>query len=276
MVGCYDGALYLIRAATGDVVSKVQTADAVKSSPCIDPSTGTIVFGSHDGCLYAVTEGSWALAWHCNVAQAVQGPHATASAVFSSVTVDDVRRHVVCATLSGIVAAISIDSHNVVWSAQLPGAVFSSPLVHAPSGSVIVGCTDHRIYCVDRGAITWSFQTSAPVFSTPVHATSGQETVAVIGSHDTHVYCIALDGRQLWSYAVGSAVASAPAVVGCGDNVQFIVAGSDGRIVQLDWDGLLVRELRLPGPVYASPVVAPDGSGVVVGCRDDRVYFVSC
>ena len=53
-LGCYDGCLYIYHADSGQLYWKFVTGDTVKSSPCTDPYTGYIWFGSHDHYLYAV------------------------------------------------------------------------------------------------------------------------------------------------------------------------------------------------------------------------------
>ena len=52
--GCYDGAVYFLCVASGATLWVFETGDAVKSSPAVDPATGLVILGSHDGHLYAL------------------------------------------------------------------------------------------------------------------------------------------------------------------------------------------------------------------------------
>ena len=52
--GCYDGAVYFLCVASGAELWVFETGDAVKSSPAVDPDTGLVFVGSHDGRLYAL------------------------------------------------------------------------------------------------------------------------------------------------------------------------------------------------------------------------------
>lgn len=52
--GCYDGCVYFLCTETGKTQWVFETGDAVKSCPAVDPLTGLVVVGSHDGYVYAL------------------------------------------------------------------------------------------------------------------------------------------------------------------------------------------------------------------------------
>lgn len=52
--GCYDSCVYFLCASSGDTRWIFKTGDAVKSSPAVDPVTGLVIVGSHDGTVYAL------------------------------------------------------------------------------------------------------------------------------------------------------------------------------------------------------------------------------
>lgn len=52
--GCYDGCVYFLCAASGKTRWTFETGDAVKSCPAVDPLTGLVIVGSHDGHVYAL------------------------------------------------------------------------------------------------------------------------------------------------------------------------------------------------------------------------------
>ena len=54
-VGCYDGYIYCLRAESGEVKWSLQLSrEPVKSSPCVDTTTGLVWVCSHDQHLYAI------------------------------------------------------------------------------------------------------------------------------------------------------------------------------------------------------------------------------
>ena len=52
--GCYDGCVYFLCAVSGETKWIFETGDAVKSCPAVDPHTGLVIVGSHDGHVYAL------------------------------------------------------------------------------------------------------------------------------------------------------------------------------------------------------------------------------
>lgn len=52
--GCYDKKVYFLDVTCGDTVWTFETGDVVKSSPAVDPKTGLVFAGSHDGYVYAL------------------------------------------------------------------------------------------------------------------------------------------------------------------------------------------------------------------------------
>lgn len=54
VAGSYDGCVYFLSADSGETKWVFQTEDAVKSSAAVDPLTGLVVVGSHDGHIYAL------------------------------------------------------------------------------------------------------------------------------------------------------------------------------------------------------------------------------
>lgn len=52
--GCYDGCVYFLCTTSGKTQWTFQTGDAVKSCPAVDPITGLLIVGSHDGHVYAL------------------------------------------------------------------------------------------------------------------------------------------------------------------------------------------------------------------------------
>ena len=70
--GCYDGCVYALCADSGEVHSCYHIGqDPIKSSPCVDPTTGLVWVGSHDQHIYAislqVSESHYTIPWQSRV-----------------------------------------------------------------------------------------------------------------------------------------------------------------------------------------------------------------
>ena len=70
--GCYDGCVYALCADSGEVHSCYHISqDPIKSSPCVDPTTGLVWVGSHDQHIYAislqVSESHYTIPWQSRV-----------------------------------------------------------------------------------------------------------------------------------------------------------------------------------------------------------------
>lgn len=57
--GCYDGCVYFLSTNSGKTQWTFETGDAVKSCPAVDPHTGLVIVGSHDGHVYALNPKVW-------------------------------------------------------------------------------------------------------------------------------------------------------------------------------------------------------------------------
>ena len=54
--GCYDGCVYAMCADSGEVHFCYHVSqDPIKSSPCVDPTTGLVWVGSHDHHIHAIS-----------------------------------------------------------------------------------------------------------------------------------------------------------------------------------------------------------------------------
>ncbi|XP_048589326.1 beta-alanine-activating enzyme isoform X2 [Nematostella vectensis] len=210
--GCYDGKIYIINRFSGVIGWTYQTHAPVKSSPCVDPTTGLVWVGSHDHHLYAldITNRVSACAIDCG------------GSCFSSPRLNPTWERLFAATLSGVLLCINTSDMMIDWSTKCPKPVFASPLV--TDVGVVCGCVDGYLYAFDlSGAPLWSLATSGPIFSSPVLARRRslcQEAI-VFGCHDSHVYCVSTRGELEWSFKADSPIYSTPFIVPFNNIVQL-------------------------------------------------------
>jgi len=102
----------------------------------------------------------------------------------------------------------------------------------------------------------------------------------VVGSYDTHIYCILGDGGFEWKYKTGGAVTASPVTADLdGDGKLEVVVGSaDGAVYVLDSTGAHRWHFDTGGPISATAALGDvDGDGVpdiVVGSEDNHVYVL--
>ncbi|KAM9849322.1 beta-alanine-activating enzyme [Aulostomus maculatus] len=264
VIGCYDGCLYFLCAASGETQWTFETSDAVKSCAAVDVHSGLVMVGSHDGHVYALNPEARRCVWkrHCG-----------GGAVFSSPYIHTSLRQLYVATLGGHLLCLHPDSGDVLWSHRRDVPFFSSP--NCLSGRVVIGSVDGNICCFsDVGKPLWQFLTNGPVFSSPC-ATPDQRRV-LCGSHDGCLYCLnCADGSLVWSFQTSAKVYSSPcafdgSTVGS-KGILVALASTDGTVYILDaQNGQTLASCTLPGELFSSPVVYE--SSIVVGCRNDNVY----
>lgn len=268
----------------------------MKSSPCVDPSTGIVWIGSHDHYLYAldVDQRKCISSFDCG------------SSCFSSPWVLDTLHLVFIGTFGGRLFCVNTSSQSVQWSKQCPQPIFSSPL--ATSKAVVYTCVDGIVYCCDlEGQPLWEFKTAEPVFSSPSMFVRGYEAYILFGSHDGFVYCLSESGEMRWKFETDSQVYSTPFVapgfrheldnshleipgstmlpkkpdttslstvrgtgVAYSHDPVVVICSTQGTLYCLSLNGYLFSSMSLPGQVFSSPVLV--GNNIVVGCRDDFLY----
>ncbi len=114
--GSWDEYVYRV-SLDGELLWRHHTGDLVMSGPGLDPRTGTLYVGSHDGRLYALDAASGALHWTFK----------TGGRIISSPTV--VNGGILVGSYDGFLYAIDGDGVPV-WRYEMEGRVSSSPAVH--------------------------------------------------------------------------------------------------------------------------------------------------
>ena len=191
--------MYTLDRHDGAVVWTFQTGGPVKSSPCVDPSSGFVWVGSHDHHLHVID---------VYLRVCVSSIYCGSSCFSSPRVLNDLA---FLGTLGGRIIAVNTTKLAIEWSKQCPKPIFSSPLPTAQG--VICACVDGLVYCYDRrGSLLWEYKTSGAIFSTPSMFLSSQVEAhggdIVFGSHDEHVYCISALGELRWRFGTDSPVYS--------------------------------------------------------------------
>lgn len=171
----------------------------------------------------------------------------------------------------GTVYAISLDTEELLWSADEPAQLRSDPQV--VDGELYIADTDGVVHAYDAesGDHRWDFQTDETIWSSPTRA---QDTV-YIGSDDGYLYALDVeDGSQRWRYEVGYPINTSPTIV---DDIVYF-ADNPGETNVEGWvhavdaetgDGMWTFE-EADLWINSSPTVA-DGA-VFVGSDDGTLY----
>uniref|UniRef100_A0A8D0NSE9 Beta-alanine-activating enzyme n=2 Tax=Sus scrofa TaxID=9823 RepID=A0A8D0NSE9_PIG len=139
-IGCVDGNL-LCFTHFGEQVWQFSTSEPIFSSPCTSASEQEIFFGSHDCFIYC-----------CNMKGHLRWKFQTTSTVYS--TPFAFRNHT-CSSEAWLAAAstdgklwiLESENGNLQRVYQLPGEVFSSPVVW--ESMLVIGCRNNYVYCLD-------------------------------------------------------------------------------------------------------------------------------
>ena len=211
---------------------KYKTNDIVKCSPALCKKHALIIVGSYDKHIYALDVTVKVCKWKlkCN------------SSCFATPLVMEEQNCVVVALLCGSLCSISIQTGQKVWEINFSGKpLFSSPCLC--KNFILVGCVDGFLYAVDfNGIQLWSYETKAPIFSSPV-AIYEYEELLFIGGNDQILYCLNEHGFLLWKYKTNCPIFSSISVLHASSlqnsslqleiNVVVVVISTNGEVCAL-------------------------------------------
>jgi outer membrane protein assembly factor BamB len=265
---------------------------------------GRVVFGSHDGVVYAADPGDGRVAWRLNTGDRIySSPLVAPSGTLYLGT--DADRFLALTPAGALDVALATDDDadtapapapdgslrfaagrtlyavepdlTVRWRLVFGGKVFSSPAVLA-EGTTIVGCQDDAVYAVDAsGVVRWRVATGGDVDAPPAVDDAG---VVYVGSDDGCLYALAVtDGSVRWRRALGGYVRAA-AALGLDGSVVVGTYGPRSRIVALDrTNGEERWSVPVAGPptrdygVASAALVDRDGR-YAVGTPDDALLIL--
>ena len=256
----YDGAVYRIDAASGEIDWRTKISDAIGSSP-----------NYYDGKLYVATE-----------FYTPSGGMTVLDAASGGVVWKDNRPSNHCHSQTGldpdagVFAAGSNDGNCYVWELEGPafrGKFETDEPIKGPiamhDGRAIFGSWDHNVYAVDVETLEadWTYETDGLCMAGA--AIDEERSLAITGSRDGFVHAIDLEsGEERWTFDTGGYVLGSPVIAGdtvlsgTYNDTLYALALEDG---QPQW---IFDEPE--GYVTSSPVVH-DGDVYVSGRATDEV-----
>lgn len=195
----HDGFLYCVKG--GEEKWKFPTLSGVPSNVSIESD---VLYFSDEGYVYALQANTQALLWKFEN-----------TTLFPDAPVLMRDRCYVKGTEEGFFTekhylyALNSKMGDVVWKAQIPQGVYSSPAVS--NNMVFFGSHDGNLYALDEasGQVLWHFKTSEEIGSSP--AVVG-DTI-FFGSFDGNLYAVdSKTGKLRWKFQTGEGIFSSPAV----------------------------------------------------------------
>jgi outer membrane protein assembly factor BamB len=261
-------------ARTGEVYAtdsrqgwRFQTGEPVWSSPAIVGDI--VVFGSNDGCLYAVDRASGERRWGFKATSAANAAgeiNPTPPAVSSSPAIAD--GLVVAGARFGSIFALNAESGESVWTLETGSKTwnYSSPTI--ADGVVYIGSSNGLLYAIDLKSVPaktlWSFRAKAGIWSSAI--VDGD--VIYIGDDSGHISAIDRKSTELlWEFETNAAVVSSPLIVG-----DTLFAGSHDTCMYAIDTGSHRKRWSFPtgGEIQSSPAIS--GSSLFFGSKDGTVY----
>lgn len=274
-----------------------KTEAPITSSPVV--KDGTVVVGSLDGSVYALSLDNGSKRWSFATEADVEAPPAI---------VDDL---VAVGSTDGFLYGLNLSDGALRWKYETEDSILAAavPLVVSNQVRIAVGSYDYRLHCVEAegGKLLWTYETDNYINGSPavdrgqavfggcdgllhvVDLTTGLKVksvevdayiagsaalvdgVAYFGHYGNRFVAIRVDdGTALWEYGDRDfPFFSAPAVGK--DRVFF--GGRDKRVHAVDRaSGKGLWTFRTRGKVDSSPVLA--GDRLVVGSEDGRLYIL--
>ena len=212
LIGSYDGFLYALTIADGELVWKHESLNYVHATPAV--ADGVAYFGGCDAVFRGVR-----VADGEEVVSLPAGAYTAASPTIRGSTA-------YFGTFDNEVLALDLASHDLLWRYEHHTRHFpfySSAL--NVDGKVIIGGRDRMVHAIDEatGAEAWTFATRARVDSSP--ATAGGKVY--IGSGDGRLYVLDVEtGEKLWEFDTAAPLSASPAI-------------ADGKVVISSQDGVV-------------------------------------
>ncbi len=244
-IGSYDGYLYALRIATGDLLWKYPTQGGIASSPCVVDDL--VFFGSEDRLFYALHTRTGRIEWSCP----------TGGRIRSSPRWE--YEHLFFGSDDGYFYALRARTGRMVWRFNVEAPIHSSPAIYR--GTIFFGAEDGHIYALDApsGEVRWKHLTGKGVASSP----TVEGELVFVGSRDRYIYALSMEtGSPVWRCRTEGSVISSPFVaggvlyIGSGDHKLYALNSKTGRIKwSYSTEGAITSSPRLAqGAVYFGSV----------------------
>ncbi|ESO88498.1 hypothetical protein LOTGIDRAFT_125913, partial [Lottia gigantea] len=139
IVASVNGYIYSV-SLTGNVMWTFQTNAPIFCSPVISEcrQNKCVIIGSHDNHLYCLNQ-SGQLNWKFKSSSHI---YSTPFVYSTSTRLEHSSQN---ASTNGDLNIISVSTGEVLYSIQLPGELFSSPVIY--QNKLLIGCRDNHLYC---------------------------------------------------------------------------------------------------------------------------------
>jgi outer membrane protein assembly factor BamB len=209
-----------------------------------------------------------------------QGPIRGSSAV------DDV--NIYFGSGDGHLYAVNKNNGELVWKFKSESSISSTPAL--AGNLVLVSSSNNSLYAIDRttGKQVWKYQMQPSVpsywewdYYTASPVVDGGRVY--IGSGDSHLYALSLDGKLVWKYKTNGRIRTA-AIIKDGrvfqpsnDGTVYVLSAQDGKLVwKFETDGSKYDSRKFGwdrNSIYAAPVL--QDSLLIVASRDGKTYAVN-
>lgn len=290
-VGSYDHRVYVLDAATGEILWKMTTGGPLHGAPILWEAGGKpILFAaSSDRLVYAADAATGHSLWVHSVEEyrpTLGGARLSApclgvsggrDALFVGHWVWD--RSLGHSLQRGGITALDARDGKPLWSVALgDNEVTAAIYAHVGAGGrLFVGSSNGNVYALnaDTGAVLWQ-KTELDAVRSPPAFVPIERPLVIMASKFGMVRAIdAETGAQTWSFKTGDRVTGAPLVIP-GPSPTVIVGSYDRRLRALDartgeqrWD------YTARGGIYSSPAFVPSANLLLVSAWDHLLHAVA-
>ncbi len=292
-IGSYDTNMWAVKVDTGELVWKFATHGGIASSPIMDETNRSVLFGSEDNTFYALDYRNGRVTWTFQTKDRIRSTARLAHdhVFFGS---DDGKLYalgalngrqiwsfelgtpirsrpfvtnelIIAGGESGEIVAVTL-SGNRKWGYRTKRSVMSSPFVDMNEGICFIGSSDNFMYALDAntGYNSWRYRTNGPIISSP----TTYKNLVVFGSADGNLYALnAQSGREKWKFKTDKPIVASPIVHR--DAVYF--GSTDHMLYCLDAETGKERwKFKTGGAITATPYIA--GDLLLIGSMDHKLY----
>lgn len=180
-------------------------------------------------------------------------------------------KHLYATTIVGSCVCLSEITGEILWQYKCNYPIFGSPSVI--DDRIICANVQGQIICLSlNGEAKWTYECNAYVYSS---ITQFKDFV-IFGTHNHNLYVLQTGESEAKAKCIinlGDKMSSRPNLCKLDEKDLIIIGVNEGDVFIVDFDGLIVGEIKLPGNVFSS--VAVDQNRAYVGCRDNNIYCIS-
>ena len=188
----------------------------------------------------------------------------------------------------GYVYTLNKNNGELVWKFKTEGSISSTPAL--TEHLVIVNSSNNGLFAINRinGKLEWKYtmQPTVPAYWEWDYYTSSPVVDGAriyVGSGDSHLYVLSLEGKLLWKYKTNGRVRSAVLIkdakvyLPSNDGTVYVMNAADGKFLwKFDTDGANYDSRQFGwdrNSIYAAPVI--QDSLMIIASRDGKTYAVN-